>query len=681
MAAVQRQILKGLTCQRERPRLAYIAPTYGQAKRAAWDYLKSLAAPVLAGQPNETELRVDLVNGSRIQCYGAENAEALRGIYLDDACLDEYADMAPSVWPEVIRPALSDRQGGALFIGTPKGRNDFHRIVDEAGRDPNWTQLILRASETGYVADGELEMARRDMTPEQFSQEFECSFDAAIVGAYYGKEIAAAERAGRIGDLVYQQPLPVHTAWDLGIGDSTAIWFFQVVRDEVHVLDHYEAHGQGLPHYAGELAARGYRYGTHFVPHDAGARELGTGRSIEETLRRLLPKSIGSDRPLLRVLPRMDIMDGINAGRLTMAKAWFDAEKCRDGLEALRQYRTEFDEKTKAFRDRPRHDWTSHCLHGATEVLTRNGMRAIKDLPWSGEVLTPCGWKRYRNPRIARKNAPLVEVRFVGGHTVRCTPDHLFLTVEGWRSASSLTRASLIQSALTPSRSISMVASTVFGRVKNTFLAAGRSFIGTFGRLLSGIFPKVVTSTIEMRTPLTIGCPTSNVWTQPSTSKSLGRTTEAAASRPSTFRMLPALPRQLGTLLRKVGSGIVATLNGPSLGLNGAASLVPVLRAEPRSTLSFETVDTVSFIAGRTAAPLLLESVVPLNETADVWDITVPDVECFSLANGAVVHNSADAWRYLALAWREMKPPAYGPDRPRDPYAQKRRPASSGWAV
>jgi hypothetical protein len=196
------------------------------------------------------------------------------------------------------------------------------------------------------------------MTPEQFEQEFECSFDAAILGAYYGREIAALERAGRIADVPMDPALPVHTAWDLGIGDATAIWFFQVVGPELHVIDHYEAHGHGLAHYAAVLQAKPYKYGKHYVPHDANARDLGSGRTRVETLRDLM-----GAYPI--VLRPNDVMDGINALRVSMPLSRWDASRCREGLEALRQYRSEYDEKLKTFKDRPRHDWTSHTADAA----------------------------------------------------------------------------------------------------------------------------------------------------------------------------------------------------------------------------------------------------------------------------------------------------------------------------
>lgn len=351
VACVNDTIRRAVTCPLEHGRYAYVAPYLAQAKEAAWEYLKRYAQPILADK-NESELWVETLNGARIRIHGADNPDRLRGAYLDGVVLDEYADMRPSVWGEVIRPMLADRQGWATFIGTPKGRNEFWQVHDRAQGAPDWFSAVYRASETGILRSTELSAARQDMTPEQYEQEFECSFEAAIVGAYFGKEIAEAERMGRICDLPYEPSLPVHTAWDLGVGDSTAIWCFQVVGSEIRIIDHYENHGQGLPHYAAVLASRPYRYGDDWVPHDARVKELGTGRTRMETLIQL------GRNP--RVVPAHTVHDGINAARVSLDVCWFDRNRCADGIEALRQYRAEFDEKTKAFKDQPRHDWASH---------------------------------------------------------------------------------------------------------------------------------------------------------------------------------------------------------------------------------------------------------------------------------------------------------------------------------
>jgi phage terminase large subunit len=357
VACVNELIKGALTCTKPNPRFAYIAPLHVQAKDVAWGYVKQYGSAIPGYEVNESELRVDFPNGGRVRLYGADNYDRLRGIYLDGVILDEFADMDPRVWPEVIRPALSDRQGWATFIGTPKGRNAFFDIYEAAKQRDDWFDLRLRASETGIVAPSELADAQTMMTPEQFAQEYEVSFDAAILGAYYGKEIADAERQGRLTHVEYDPAVPVMTAWDLGIGDSTAIWFFQVAPNGIRVIDFYENHGQGLAHYAQELAARGYTYGHDFVPHDALARELGTGRSRLETLLALKRKP--------KILPSQRVEEGINAARVSFPKAWFDAEKCKFGLEALRQYRAEFDDKAKVFKNTPKHDWTSHASDAA----------------------------------------------------------------------------------------------------------------------------------------------------------------------------------------------------------------------------------------------------------------------------------------------------------------------------
>lgn len=341
-----------LRCKRKSPRFAYIAPLYKQAKDVAWEYLKGYARQIPGATINESELRVDLPNDGRVRLYGADNPDALRGIYLDGVILDEYADMRPQMWSEVIRPALADRKGWAVFIGTPKGRNAFFEIYEYAQNAPDWFALMLRASETGLLDEGELRAAAQAMTREQYAQEFECSFEAAIIGAYWGREIAEAERAGRIIDVPYAPEVPVHTAWDLGIGDSTAIWMFQVVGHEVRIIDFYQNHGHSLEHYANALADRPYKYGDDWVPHDAKVRELGSGRTRVETLKLLNRKP--------RVVMDHKVDDGINAARLTLGNCWFDRIRCREGLEALRQYRADYDEKRLAFKTGPLHDWTSH---------------------------------------------------------------------------------------------------------------------------------------------------------------------------------------------------------------------------------------------------------------------------------------------------------------------------------
>jgi hypothetical protein len=442
----------------------------------------------------------------------------------------------------------------------------------------------------------------------------------------------------------------VHTAWDLGVSDSTAIWFFQVSRAEVRVIDYYEASGYGLPHYAAVLTSRGYNYGTDYLPHDAQARQLGTGRSLWETLHSLTNR-------IPRVLAQQNLMDGINAARISIASCWFDTYKCHDGLEALRAYRADYDDKRKAFTDRPRHDWASHgCLHGNTILLTRHGTCRIMDLPETGEVATPCGWQPYQYPRITLTNAQLVEVAFSDGHTVKCTPDHLFLTDNGWKSASSLLPGSVIQSTLTPSTNISMVASTAYGRVRDIMRAVASGCIAMSGAMLSDLSRRVATSIIGTLTPPTTTSPIWNAFPHPSICPALGTPSLQACRSAAAISASWRVTRQRnGISPKRAVSGTDVMRYEPRDGRSGSDRLSPVVSAASRLKQLFARLGLQENIAATTVKPLTIVSVRHLSERADVWDITVPGPECFALANGAVVHNS-DAFRYLGLAWRQMQP-------------------------
>jgi hypothetical protein len=354
VACVNDLIDAALRCERPDGRYAYIAPYFAQAKDVAWNYLKRFAGPVPGVTIHEQELRVDFANGARVRLYGADNYERLRGIYLDGVVLDEFGDMDPRAWVEVIRPALADRQGWGIFIGTPKGRNHFQAIYEQAtGRPGEWFSLMLKASESGLVDAAELADARAGMSEDQYNQEFECSFDAAVVGSYYGKLIEQLETAGQIGNVGWEPNVPVQTWWDLGIDDATAIWFAQVIGREIRLIDYYENSGVGLEHYARVLMDKNYVYGQHVLPHDVEVRELSTGKSRWSFLAGLGIKG--------KVCRQHDVEDGINQVRAILPRCWFDRTRCARGIEALRQYRREWSDKLKSFANRPLHDWTSHA--------------------------------------------------------------------------------------------------------------------------------------------------------------------------------------------------------------------------------------------------------------------------------------------------------------------------------
>ena len=289
VACIQELQRDALRCQRVRPRFAYVSPFLRQSKAVAWDYLRAAMAPLrrFGATTHESELRVDYPKGGQVRLYGADNPDAMRGIYLDGIVLDEYADMDPRMWSEIIRPALADRQGWAVFIGTPKGRNAFFELWRRSQKEEGWFSMMLKASQTGLIPDSELELARRDLTEEQYAQEFECSFDAAVIGAYYGKLMTRAEAEHRVAGVPHDPAALVWTSWDLGIRDATAIWFAQVIGREIRIIDYYEASGVDLGHYVREINARPYVYAGHIVPHDAQAKELGTGKSRLEVMESL----------------------------------------------------------------------------------------------------------------------------------------------------------------------------------------------------------------------------------------------------------------------------------------------------------------------------------------------------------------------------------------------------------
>lgn len=368
--SINEMIDQALRCPLNRPQFAYIAPTYGAAKRIAWEYFKEFTGKLPGAKPHEGDLKIDIPRPwrgdfVRFMLLGAENPGSLRGIYLDGALLDEYAEMDPTIWNQVIRPALSDRKGWAIFIGTPKGENHFKKVFDFAKYrvnmgDPDWFASLYRASETGILSKEELEGAGGTMSPEEYDQEFECSFTAALLGSYFGKFIEVAEREKRVCRVAYDPAIPVDTCWDLGINDSTSIWCVQQVGQEIHLIDYIEDSGRGLDHYVRELESRSYVYREDMLPHDGAARELGTGKSREETLR-----SLGRKR--VSVLDRWALSDSIHSVRMILGKCWFDEEKCHRGLLALKNYERAWDSKNQTFKNAPKHNWASH---GASAMMT-----------------------------------------------------------------------------------------------------------------------------------------------------------------------------------------------------------------------------------------------------------------------------------------------------------------------
>ena len=350
VAALNHLIREAVLNEKETPRYAYIAPTYGQAKRVAWDYLVKYTTP-LGGTNNISELRVDFW-GRRIQLYGSDNPDSLRGQFFDGVIIDEVGDQNPKIWTDIVRPALTDRKGWCLFIGTPKGHNHFKELRDRAKTEDGWGLLEFKASETGVVDDTELKAAKNEMGEDKYRQEFECSFDAAVEGSYFGQILNELEDKKHMQEIPREELSRTFTAWDLGMGDSTSIWVAQLVGTEVRLLDYYENHGVGLDHYVKWIKDNDYAKAEHILPHDVRVRELGTGKSRMEML-----EESGLE---VKIAPRMGLDDGIQAVRRLLPRCWFNVPQVQIGLNCLRNYRRDYDEKRKIFYERPLHDWSSH---------------------------------------------------------------------------------------------------------------------------------------------------------------------------------------------------------------------------------------------------------------------------------------------------------------------------------
>jgi len=335
----------------KRPRYYYLCPTYSMAKRTGWDYLKEYTSVLPNVTYHETELRCDLPNGARIQLLGCERPDSLRGLYIDGVVLDEVAQMPPRLWTEIIRPALSDREGWMIAIGTPQGHNSFFDLYDYASHQDKWFAKTYKASETQIISEVEMNEAKHLMPPEVFDAEFECSFDSAAIGSIYAKGLQLAEEEGRISKVPYDETLRVDTFFDLGMADKTAIWFVQQKGSAFHLIDYFEDSGEGLEYYVSILDDKKYRYGTHYLPHDANVRELGTGVSRIETAQSLGMRT--------SIVPKLSVEDGINAVRMILSRCWFDHEKCKHGLDALRQYRWASNDRGE-LKNKPEHNWCSH---------------------------------------------------------------------------------------------------------------------------------------------------------------------------------------------------------------------------------------------------------------------------------------------------------------------------------
>ena len=352
VACIGELITRALYTKKKNAKFAYIGPFRAQAKEVAWSYIKDMTKGIIKGNPRESELRVRLHNDATITIYGADNPDSFRGMYFDGVVIDEFGDVRATLWNEVILPALLDRNGWALFMGTPKGKNHFYKMHLKAKDDPDWFHLELHADTSGLLTEESIRLAKENMTDEAFKQEMLCDFEAAIPGTYYAKIITQLENEGRIGKYEYNPTLPVYAAADLGFSDSTAWWFWQVDEKGPFCINYEEDSGRPLSYYFDMLEALPYPVEIVYLPHDAMAASLQTGRT---TIEQFLMRKIN-----VKIVPRQKIQHGIDAARLVLKSVRIDSTNCYGGIEALRSYRRRFNERTGAYDDKPLHDWASN---------------------------------------------------------------------------------------------------------------------------------------------------------------------------------------------------------------------------------------------------------------------------------------------------------------------------------
>ena len=372
------EIVLGATNQRMHQRAGtywHCLPEYGQARKAIWEAVNAHTGkrrideafpPETRARTLNQEMFIELHNGSTWQCIGSDRYDATVGAGPVFIAYSEWALANPSAWA-YHRPMLEENRGGAAFITTPRGRNHaqsiYLRFKEMAATNPRYFAEISSIIETGALTPEQLAetlaeyiaIYGEDMGQAQYDQEYLCSFNAAILGAFYAREMVAVRNEGRIDAIEALPDRPVHRAWDIGVRDDTSIWWFQVVAGQVFVLDCYSASGAGVDHYAEVIEKRraehGWIDGTDFVPHDARVKEWGTGRTRVETMQQLGLKP--------EVVPQAGLMDGINATRRTIPRCVFH-HRCEDGISALEQYRREWDDDKKTFKANPLHDHNSH---------------------------------------------------------------------------------------------------------------------------------------------------------------------------------------------------------------------------------------------------------------------------------------------------------------------------------
>jgi len=356
VACIAELVIRALYTKKKQAQFAYVAPFRSQAKAVGWAYLVQMTAG-LAIDVKVSELSVTLPNGAKIWLSGSDNVNALRGLYLDGAVLDEFAQIRPDLLEAVIMPCLLDRKGWLVIIGTAYGRlNKFFEFYEKARDDENWYFDDIKVYDSGVIPLEEIERIKEAISEAKFEQEFCNNFSAELVGTYYAGQINEIEKEGRINSEVHwQRDLPVQVAFDIGRGDNTVAWFWQETPHGIHWIDFYTNNGEQAQHYIDMLKDKPYTLSRVHLPHDAKALTFST---LKSALEQFVDAFEGTDTQV-NIVPKLSVEDGIEAVRQMLKYSHFDAERCYYGIECLRVYRKKWDEVRQVFMKTPLHDYSS----------------------------------------------------------------------------------------------------------------------------------------------------------------------------------------------------------------------------------------------------------------------------------------------------------------------------------
>lgn len=624
-----------------------VLPTFSQGRRTLWDAItndgerfRDFIPTELIQKTNEQQMKITLVNNSVIQVVGSDDFNALVGVNLGGAIFSEYALQDPRGY-QYIRPILVANEGFAIFISTPRGRNSLWDLYQIAIQHPDWWVSHLTVEDTKHISMDLIDKERAEgvMSDDLIQQEYFCSFQQGIEGAYYSKYIDRMRFEHRIGVVAWEPSFQVHTAWDIGVRDSTAIIFFQCIGQTIRIIDYYENSKVGLEHYVHVLGEKPYTYGRHIAPHDMKVQEFGSGMTRLDKARHLGIR--------FAIAPDIGIMDGIEQVRSIFGRLWIDETKCKDLIRYLENYRQEWDPKRKVYKSQPLHDNSSHaCFTSDTLVLTRSGMRPIIDVRDNYEILTLNGWEKCIGAKSTRKNVSVLQITFVDGVKVKCTPDHLFLTESGWISAENLSKDSMILSA-SKTDPINIMAKPIdYGDsdIINTLLE--EDYIKKCGVMRLARYQKNVISITQMKTKKIILLKTWYVC----------RNQNTLAFRDPTikvYRRKQDWQPQNGTQAKQEENGILSTQKELKTGRSKLEYRASACIVKKKLCYCNEKT-IIKDSATPIVRHLMVEKIERIEGLFDVWCINVPIAGHFALSNGAIVHNS-DAMRYLAISLPKVK--------------------------